>query len=145
MKGRSSSKDENIAAAYRLAIALFRAGDPAGILPLVTALPSAQQPGSIRLVPATLDQPPGLDAFLREIGEGENGFSGEERGKGYGRRILAGTLALARALGLEQVLVVAYAGNTASLRVIEANRGVLEDERKMADGHLYRRYWIGLA
>ncbi|MGE3983559.1 MAG: GNAT family N-acetyltransferase [Dehalococcoidia bacterium] len=182
----------------------------------MTATSSDAQP-SVRLVPAILDAPPGLEAFLREIGEGENGFGGEltfihgertlpqllrslvdasagrglpegwvpartcwlldeggavigmsrlrheytpflrekgglvgyyvkrtERGKGLGTKILAATLDLARNLGIDRVMIAAYADNAASIRVIEANGGTLEDERAAPDGHVFRRYWIEL-
>lgn len=170
-----------------------------------------------RLVPASLDAPAGLEAFLREIGEEEKGFGGEvdfvrgevdvrgllrrlvdaargvglpegwvpcttfwllepqgrvagmsrlrhrltpfleekggnigycvkrsERGKGLGTFILRETLTQARDLGLTRVMIAAYSDNIASLRVIEANGGVFEDEREAA-GHRYRRYWVDLA
>jgi len=172
-----------------------------------------------RLVPASLEAPEGLEAFLREIGEGENGFGGEltfisgqrtlpallasmvdmaagkdlpegwvpattawlldpqgnvvgmsrlrhalatpfllakggnvgylikksERGNGLGTFILRETLALARAIGLERVMVAANSNNTASLRVIESNGGVFEDEREAGPDHRFRRYWIQLS
>ncbi len=66
-----------------------------------------------------------------------------ERGKGLGKFALKETLALARRLGLERVMIAAYPSNAASLRVIEANGGVLDDERE-AEGHRYRRYWVEL-
>ncbi len=40
-------------------------------------------------------------------------------------------------------MIAAYSDNHSSLRVIETNGGVLEDEREAAD-HLYKRYWIEL-
>lgn len=48
------------------------------------------------------------------------------RGRGYGRLILAMALPHARAAGLGSVLLTCLASNTASIRVIEANGGVLE-------------------
>jgi len=66
------------------------------------------------------------------------------RGKGHGRTILALTLEEARRLGLERVLLTVRTGNLPSIRVIEANGGVLEDERVDAEGLAYRRYWIDL-
>jgi predicted acetyltransferase len=184
----------------------------------VTTTSSSAQPGVVRLVQASLNAPRGLASFLREIGEGENGFGGEltfihgehtlpellrslvdaavgrglpdgwvpattswlldeqgavigmsrlrhaftpfliekgglvgyyikrsARGKGLGTTVLAATLDLARALRLERVLVVAYADNLPSIRVIEANGGMFEDERLASDGHRYRRYRIELA
>ena len=52
---------------------------------------------------------------------------------------------LARSLRINRVMIAAYADNAASVHVIEANGGVLEDERTAPDGHVYRRYWIELA
>jgi predicted acetyltransferase len=67
------------------------------------------------------------------------------RGKGYGTAILDLTLAEARKLGLERVLLTVHSDNTPSLRLIETNGGVLEDERIDEAGVPYRRYWIDLA
>jgi predicted acetyltransferase len=68
-----------------------------------------------------------------------------KRGKGYGNAVLRLTLAQARDLGLSKVLVTAASDNLPSLRVIETNGGVLEEERFDADeGELYCRYWIDL-
>ena len=69
-----------------------------------------------------------------------------ERGKGYGRAILALTLTVAREeMGLDRVLVTANADNLASVRVIGANGGKLEDERlDQETSATYRRYWIEL-
>jgi len=36
----------------------------------------------LQLVPASLDPPPGLEAFLREVGHGESGFGGTEYASG---------------------------------------------------------------
>jgi predicted acetyltransferase len=70
---------------------------------------------------------------------------GPERGKGYGTAVLAQTLLEARKLGLNRVLLSADSDNEPSLRVIERNGGVLEDERlDETTGTLYRRYWIDL-
>jgi predicted acetyltransferase len=66
------------------------------------------------------------------------------RGRGHGKTVLALTLVEARKLGLERVLLTVRAGNLPSVRVIEANGGVLEDERVDAEGARYRRYWIDL-
>jgi predicted acetyltransferase len=66
------------------------------------------------------------------------------RGKGHGKTILSLTLVEARSLGLERVLLTVRTGNLPSIRVIEANGGVLEDERVDAEGLAYRRYWIDL-
>jgi len=87
-----------------------------------------------------------LNAALLEHG-GHIGYyvKASERGKGYGRAILALTLEEARRLGLERVLLTVDSGNQPSVRVIEANGGVLEDERTDPEsGRPFRRYWIGL-
>lgn len=72
---------------------------------------------------------------------------GSERGKGYGKTILALVLEVAREeMGLDRVLVTARSTNVPSLRVIEANGGKLEDERCHEEtGAIYRRYWIELS
>lgn len=67
----------------------------------------------------------------------------EERHKGYGRKILELALKKARGLGLGRVLVTCKAENTASRKIIEANNGILEDERTVK-GKITRRYWIEL-
>jgi len=66
------------------------------------------------------------------------------RGKGYGTSILALTLAEGRRFGIERFLLTVRSDNTASIKVIEANGGVLEDERvEVETGIPFRRYWIG--
>ena len=167
------------------------------------------------LVPASLDPPTGLEAFLIELGAGENGFGGTDyapetetltnflqrlvdraagvnlppgrvpattfwlldgesglagmsrlrhelnedllhhgghigyyvrpaaRGKGYGTAVLALTLAEGRRLGIRRFLLTVDSTNVPSMRVIERNGGVLEDERLDHDtGRPFRRYWI---
>jgi predicted acetyltransferase len=65
--------------------------------------------------------------------------------QGYGRLILALALEECRALGLPRVLLTAQADNHASLRIIEANGGELEDEAPDPSGHgRLRRYWLAL-
>jgi predicted acetyltransferase len=183
----------------------------------------------MRLVKASMEAPKGLLGFIREIGEGENGFGGEpdvvagplaeapaaeagpaqveaflrrlvemsegrnlptgwvpmttfwlvdddgwvrgmsrlrhrltpfllehgghigyyvaraHRGKGYATQVLTGTLAEARDLGIERALLTVDSDNAPSIRVIERNGGVLEDEAiDSATGKLHRRYWIDL-
>jgi predicted acetyltransferase len=68
----------------------------------------------------------------------------QERGKGYGTEILHQTLAEARKLGIERALLTVDADNLASVRVIEGNGGVLQDETLEVTGRPYRRYWIDL-
>ncbi len=182
---------------------------------------------ALRLVRASMQAPVGLADLLREIGEGESGFSGErevvagplaagtlspgfdvdavlgrlvdmaagrnlpegfvpmttfwaldaagglvgvirlrhrlndflllhgghigyyvaraERGKGYATEMLRQTLIEARGLGIERALLTVHTDNAASIRVIERNGGVLENEvEDVTPGKLQRRYWIDL-
>jgi predicted acetyltransferase len=66
------------------------------------------------------------------------------RGKRYGTSILALTLDEGRKLGIERFLLTVDCENAPSIRVIEGDGGVLEDERVDKDtGRAFRRYWIG--
>jgi predicted acetyltransferase len=169
----------------------------------------------MRLVPASLEAPEGLEAFLIEVDKGETGFGGtdfapdaetlatflqrmvdrsegrqlepgwvpfttywllddagavvgisrlrheltdgllyhgghiayyvrpSERGKGYGTSILALTVLEGRKRGIERFLLTVDSDNLRSIRVIEGNGGVLEDERSDTEtGRPFRRYWI---
>jgi predicted acetyltransferase len=65
------------------------------------------------------------------------------RGKGFGKVLLALTLDKAAEIGIARVLVTIQPGNVASIKVTEANGGVLEDEAiDPASGLLFRRYWV---
>jgi predicted acetyltransferase len=66
------------------------------------------------------------------------------RRRGYGREILALTLPHARTLGLSRVLLTVDADNVPSIRVVQANGGIREDERNDLEGVRYGRYWIDL-
>ena len=66
-----------------------------------------------------------------------------ERRKGYGRSVLALTLSEGRKRGIERFLLTVDSDNVGSIRVIEANGGVLEDERIDPEWGRFRRYWIG--
>ncbi len=67
----------------------------------------------------------------------------DHRGKGYGTRILSLTLEEARKLGLERVLLTVDSDNEPSIRAIERNGGVMQDELiDETTGRLHRRYWI---
>jgi predicted acetyltransferase len=87
-----------------------------------------------------------LNEFLRNWG-GHIGFSicPSQRGRGYGRRMLALVLKKAQAVGIKKALVACDDNNIASARVIEKNGGKLADKVKTeyAD-FLVRRYWIEL-
>jgi predicted acetyltransferase len=58
------------------------------------------------------------------------------RRRGHATLMLAGALPVARSLGIDRALITCRTDNVGSRRVIEANGGVLEDER---DGML--RFW----
>ena len=86
-----------------------------------------------------------LTEGLLKVG-GHIGYSirPDERGKGYGRLQCALALDKARALGLTRVLITCDSDNVASARVIEANGGVLADERVVEGGAVKKRYWVEL-
>jgi len=66
------------------------------------------------------------------------------RGKRYGTAILRLTLEDGRKRGIQRFLLTVNSDNAPSIRVIEGNGGVLEDERVWAEtGRPFRRYWIG--
>ena len=68
------------------------------------------------------------------------------RGRGAASEMLRLALAKARSMGIERVLLTAYASNAASCRVIEKNGGVMQDETSHPETALpYRRYWIDLS
>ena len=65
------------------------------------------------------------------------------RGRGIATQMLAQILPTARALGLSEVLLTCDDTNTASIRVIEKNGGVLRDTRVLAPTKPAKRYyWI---
>ncbi|MBW8823392.1 MAG: GNAT family N-acetyltransferase [Xanthomonadales bacterium] len=68
----------------------------------------------------------------------------ESRGRGHATEILRLAIRHAREhLGISRVLVTCDPGNAASVRVIEKNGGVFEDQRHDAEtGMRKRRYWI---
>jgi predicted acetyltransferase len=85
-----------------------------------------------------------LNDFLRELG-GHIGYGVRpaHRRRGYATEILGQALIIARAEGVERLLVTCDEGNVASARVIERHGGVLEDIRGGEDGGpAKRRYWI---
>jgi predicted acetyltransferase len=87
-----------------------------------------------------------LNPALEDVG-GHIGYAirPDERGKGYGNRILALTLPRARALGLSRVLVTCDTDNVRSGRVIMANGGILTSEgMSVQTGVRHSRYWIAL-
>lgn len=75
---------------------------------------------------------------LREVG-GHIGYDvrPSARRRGHATAMLRAALPVARALGIDTALITCDVDNVASRRVIEANGGVLEDERA---GKL--RFWV---
>jgi predicted acetyltransferase len=69
----------------------------------------------------------------------------EARGNGVASEMLRLALDEARSMGIERVLLTAYASNAASCRVIGKNGGVMHEETPHPETGLpYRRYWIEL-
>lgn len=67
------------------------------------------------------------------------------RKQGFGRNILRLGLLEAKNMGLDKVLLICSRGNIGSVKIIEANGGILENEiRSENDGSMIRRYWIVL-
>ena len=85
----------------------------------------------------------GLDDFLATRG-GHVGYAVRPafRGRGYATQVLRQALVVARAEGVDDVLVTCQDHNAASAATILRCGGVLEDVRTAHDGHRYRRYWI---
>jgi predicted acetyltransferase len=79
-----------------------------------------------------------LTAHLREIG-GHIGYDirPSARHRGHATAMLAAALPVARSLGIDPALLTCDADNIASRKVIEANGGMLEDNR-----HGKLRYWV---
>ena len=70
------------------------------------------------------------------------GVRPDHRRQGYASEMLRQALVIARAEGVDRVLVTCDTGNDASALVIERAGGVLEDIRAAPDGIPKRRYWI---
>jgi predicted acetyltransferase len=84
-----------------------------------------------------------LNAFLTDFG-GHIGYGvrPSHRRHGYATEILCQALVIARAEGVDSVLVTCDDDNPASAVVIERAGGVLDDVRRAPDGTQKRRYWI---
>lgn len=86
-----------------------------------------------------------LNEYLARVG-GHIGYGvlRRYRRRGYATEILRQSLVIARAQGVDQVLVTCDDDNVGSAAVIEACGGVLESVIDVADGaSKKRRYWIG--
>jgi predicted acetyltransferase len=79
-----------------------------------------------------------LTPMLREVG-GHIGYDvrPSARRRGYATAMLRDALPIAREIGIESALVTCDTDNVGSRKVIEANGGVLEDER-----HGKLRFWV---
>lgn len=79
-----------------------------------------------------------LNDFLRDVG-GHIGYDVRPtaRRQGHATAMLRAVLPHARTLGIDSALVTCDSDNTASIRVIEASGGVLEDQRRNK-----LRYWV---
>jgi predicted acetyltransferase len=80
-----------------------------------------------------------LAAYAGHVGYG---VRPQHRRRGHESEILRQAVIIARAHGVENVLVTCDEDNLASAVVIERQGGVLEDRRVDPDGILKRRYWI---
>lgn len=112
-------------------------------------LPSDRVPATF-LAAVVTDTLVGRVSIRHELNEFLNNFGGHigygvrpaYRRRGHASEILAQALIIARAEGIERVLITCDQHNTASARIIEAHGGVLEDVRPDPDGPPKRRYWI---
>ncbi len=84
-----------------------------------------------------------LNAFLRGFG-GHIGFGvrPSHRRRGWATEILRQSLVIARAEGVDRVLLTCDDDNVASAATIRRCGGVLEDVVAGPDGQPVRRYWI---
>ena len=80
----------------------------------------------------------GMNDYIRQFGHIGYGIRPSSRRRGLASWALGRMLDEARALGLDQVLIVCEADNLASVRTIEHHRGVLEETERGP----VRRYWI---
>jgi predicted acetyltransferase len=84
-----------------------------------------------------------LNTFLTNVG-GHIGFGvrPEHRRRGYASEIVRQALVVARAVGVDPVLVTCDDDNIASAIVIERAGGVFDDAGLAPNGTRTRRYWI---
>ncbi|MGW4326005.1 GNAT family N-acetyltransferase [Nocardia sp. NPDC004573] len=82
------------------------------------------------------------DALRRRGGHIGYAVLAQYRRRGYGTAILRHSLTIARAIGIERILITCHDTNLASRRIIESCGGVFESVEPCTDGILNRRYWI---
>jgi predicted acetyltransferase len=82
------------------------------------------------------------DWLASEGGHIGYGVLREHRRRGYASEILRQSLVVARAVGVDRVLVTCDDHNVGSAAVIEANGGVRDAVRPLAGETPMRRYWI---
>lgn len=83
----------------------------------------------------------GFDDFVSRAGHIGYGIRPSARRRGLATWALGRMLDEARLLGMDRVLVVCEAGNTASAKTIERQGGVLEEAQATALGSSWR-YWL---
>lgn len=87
----------------------------------------------------------GPDDYVLRFGHIGYGIRPSSRRRGLATWALGGMLHEARGLGLDRVLIVCEAANTASARTIERNGGVLEGVEEAGPGGAVRRYGVTIA
>lgn len=80
--------------------------------------------------------------LAREGGHVGYGVRPQHRRRGFATEILRQSLVIARAVGVDRVLVTCDDSNVASASVIEAAGGVRDEEQPLAGDPPKRRYWI---
>lgn len=75
--------------------------------------------------------------FEKTAGHIGYGVVDKYRGRGYGSKMLAQALLMAKDLGLSRVLLVCAEDNLASIKIIQENKGVLEFTSEKRS-----RFWI---
>jgi predicted acetyltransferase len=133
-------EDHDSWADYVAELARYRRGEglPSGLVP-ATFLVAVVDGALVGRVSIRHELNEFLTNFAGHIGYGVRPL---HRRRGYATEILRQALVVARAQGVDEVLVTCDEGNEASRAVIERIGGVLEDVRVGHDGVGKRRYWF---